>query len=108
MVNAEIRADRSAPRPGVEFCPQKNPFSSLPCRLAREGSYAARAAQVRMPGVAEDHMGIFSWLLEHGDEERDPGPDDKVLVPPQRARVEEAEVVIVPFGSLRAARSMDD
>jgi hypothetical protein len=51
-------------------------------------------------------MGIFSWLLEHEDEERDPGPEDKLLVPPQRAQVvEEAEVMIVPFGSLRAARS---
>ena len=54
-------------------------------------------------------MGIFSWLLEHGDEERDPGPDDKLLVPAQRAQVvEEAEVMIVPFGSLRDARSMAD
>ena len=54
-------------------------------------------------------MGIFSWLLEHGDEERDPGPDDKLLVPPQRAHVvDKAEVVIIPFGSLRAARSIDD
>ena len=69
----------------------------------------ARAAQVRMPGVAEDHMGIFSWLLEHGDEERDPRPDDELLVPPQRAPVvEEADVVVIPFGSLRAVRSMDD
>jgi hypothetical protein len=47
-------------------------------------------------------MGIFSWLLEHRDEGRDPHPDDELLVPPQLAPVEEAEVVIVPFGSLRA------
>ena len=54
-------------------------------------------------------MGIFSWLLEHGDEERDPRPDDELLVPPQRAPVvEEADVVVIPFGSLRAVRSMDD
>jgi hypothetical protein len=54
-------------------------------------------------------MGIFDWLLEHGDEEQDPLPDDKLLVPPMRAQVvEEAEVMIVPFGSLGDARSMAD
>ena len=52
-------------------------------------------------------MGIFDWLLEHGDEEQDHLPDDKLLE--MRAQVvEEAEVMIVPFGSLRTARSMDN
>ena len=53
-------------------------------------------------------MGIFSWLLEHGDEDLDPRPEDK-LVPPQRAQgIEDAEVMIVPFGSLRKVSSVDD
>ena len=45
-------------------------------------------------------MGLLDWLLEHGDDEQESG-EDKVLVPPQRAHVEEAEVVIIPFGDLR-------
>jgi hypothetical protein len=50
--------------------------------------------------AAEDHtMGLFNWLLDHGDDEQE-SAEDKVLVPPQRARVEEAEVVIIPFGVL--------
>ena len=44
-------------------------------------------------------MGLFDWLLDHGDDEQE-SAEDKVLVPPQRARVEEAEVVIIPFGVL--------
>jgi hypothetical protein len=41
-------------------------------------------------------MGLFDWLLDHRDDERE-SAENKVLVPPQRAPVEEAEVVIIPF-----------
>ena len=51
-------------------------------------------------------MGLFDWLLEHGDDERE-AAEIKVLVPPQRAHVEEAEVVIIPFGDLRPNESVD-
>lgn len=44
-------------------------------------------------------MGLFDWLLDHGGDEQE-SAEDKVLVPPQRAHVEEAKVVILPSGVL--------
>ena len=52
-------------------------------------------------------MGLFHWLLDHGDDERE-SAEIKVLVPPQRAHVEEAEVVIIPFGDLRRTELVDE
>ena len=52
-------------------------------------------------------MGIFDWLLDHGDDEQE-SAENKVLVPPQRAPVDEAEVVIIPFGHLRRNELVDE
>jgi hypothetical protein len=52
-------------------------------------------------------MGIFDWLLEHAEEDLIEGPENKVLVPPQRAHVEEADVIIVPFGDLNPGGHVD-
>jgi hypothetical protein len=52
-------------------------------------------------------MGLFDWLLDHGDDERELA-ENKVLVPPQRAHVKEAEVVIIPFGVLRPNELIDE
>ena len=52
-------------------------------------------------------MGLFDWLLDHGDDERQ-SAENKVLVPPQRAPVEEAEVVIIPFEDLRPNELVDE
>jgi hypothetical protein len=49
-------------------------------------------------------MGLFDWLLEHGEDERELA-DIKVLVPPRQIHVEEAEVEIIPCARVNSALS---